>query len=352
MFRSRKSRTAATSNSDASAHHHQEIDDPTDDTSNGPSQSPSNNSSAANLNSGNNLSHNEGNEACNNGGGSRRKGKRKRHSVPINNNSSNEEAHDWRDNVDFDEREDVRAIDSKGKIQLWSGSIQPHDVWFLEKGVRFEVPFNRYYQPIRKGGLVLVKFISNIAKKDEICPIREVNWRKVNATKQGEIVELIRVRENLSFLMVGYTMMQCLGMLNMAKSKIDQLSAEITSTPKPQEEIESEVFNELMYDKDNTNQKSVGYGFGVKRSDVLGVHALLRKRGVTSGNNNIGDQNLKAEFARHKRQTTDLLMRLTSHMTDFLGAVRDGNVTNEMLDSTCSALRSINAQTTGYEYYK
>ncbi|XP_021743347.1 uncharacterized protein LOC110709406 isoform X2 [Chenopodium quinoa] len=129
--------------------------------------------------------------ACRNGGGSRRNAKRKKRSIPVNGNSSIDEAQDWSDGVNFDEREDVCAIDSEGNVQLWSGSIQPHDVWFLEKGVRFEVTFNGFCQPIRKGGSILVKFISSIAKKDDICPIRDVNWQNVNKTMLGDIVNLI-----------------------------------------------------------------------------------------------------------------------------------------------------------------
>ncbi|KAL2934932.1 putative receptor protein kinase ZmPK1 [Bienertia sinuspersici] len=64
---------------------------------------------------------------------------------------------------------------------------------------------------------------------------------------------------------------------DMAKSKVDA-SVASSSSLKPRIEVEDEVFNELMYDKDNSNQNPVGYGFRVKRSDVMGVHALLRKK--------------------------------------------------------------------------
>ncbi|XP_021743321.1 uncharacterized protein LOC110709406 isoform X1 [Chenopodium quinoa] len=150
-----------------------------------------NNSNASQMNFGENSYNDNGNEACRNGGGSRRNAKRKKRSIPVNGNSSIDEAQDWSDGVNFDEREDVCAIDSEGNVQLWSGSIQPHDVWFLEKGVRFEVTFNGFCQPIRKGGSILVKFISSIAKKDDICPIRDVNWQNVNKTMLGDIVNLI-----------------------------------------------------------------------------------------------------------------------------------------------------------------
>ena len=46
--------------------------------------------------------------------------------------------------------------------------------------------------------------------------------------------------------------------------------------------IETEVFNEMMYQQDKPNQRVVGYGHGVSRSHVFGIEAQLR-------NNKIGD---------------------------------------------------------------
>ena len=40
---------------------------------------------------------------------------------------------------------------------------------------------------------MLVKFISDIAKHTELCPIDVENWRKVTKQVQADIVELIRV---------------------------------------------------------------------------------------------------------------------------------------------------------------
>ncbi|KAL2924624.1 Exodeoxyribonuclease 7 large subunit, partial [Bienertia sinuspersici] len=101
-------------------------------------------------------------------------------------------------------------------------------------------------------------------------------------------------------------------LIDMAKSKIDA-SVASSSSSKPRIEVEDEVFNELMYDKDNSNQKPVGYGFGVK-------------------------------FARHKKETANLIMRLSSSVSDLLTAVQSGRVSPETLAATNSALRTITAQ--------
>ncbi|KAL2935913.1 Dynein regulatory complex protein 10, partial [Bienertia sinuspersici] len=308
---------------------------------------------------------------------------------------------------------------AEGKVEVWSGSIQPHDVWLIKGGFRFEVCFNRYYQPIRKGGAVLVKFVADIAKKSVLCPIGVVNWRNVNKQVQADIVELIReiiipdgkiyndamlkhvgkrrqqwkfdlkldtsiqlcqqgnksrmtileelfekyadngreARAMLSHLHTncstsfansidefemehgrepgGYEFFDRTHktkdgvypentntheLIDMPKSKIDASVASLSSS-KPRIEVEDEVFNELMYDKDNSNQKPIGYGFGVKRSDVVGV-----------------------KFARHKKETANLIMRLSSSVSDLLTAVQSGRVSPETLAATNLALRTITAQ--------
>ncbi|KAL2897894.1 hypothetical protein RDABS01_039676 [Bienertia sinuspersici] len=246
----------------------------------------------------------------------------------------------------------MQFTDAKGKVEVWSGSIQPHDVWLIKGGFRFEVCFNRYYQPIRKGGAVLVKFVADIAKKSELCPIGVVNWRNVNKQVQADIVELIRgkfiipdgkiyndamlkhvdtstqlceqgnksrndnpggivrgtwlelvkywysgqskkyadngreARAMLSHLHTngstsfansrdefemehgrepgGYEFFDRTHKTkdgDMAKSKIDA-SVASSSSSKPRIEVEDEVFNELMYDKDNSNQNQLDMGLG------------------------------------------------------------------------------------------
>ncbi|KAL2943542.1 Tryptophan synthase alpha chain, partial [Bienertia sinuspersici] len=131
-------------------------------------------------------------------------------------------------------------------------------------------------------------------------------------------------------------------LIDMEKSKIDA-SVASSSSSKPRIKVEDEVFNELMYDKDNTNQKPVGYGFGVKQSEVMEVNALLRKKGITSKmNNDYNDP--KVKFARHQKETANLIMRLSSSVSDLLTAAQSGGVSPEMLAATNSALRTITAQ--------
>ncbi|XP_057248411.1 uncharacterized protein LOC130590316 isoform X1 [Beta vulgaris subsp. vulgaris] len=82
--------------------------------------------------------------------------------------------------------------DSKGELQLMSGSIQPIDVWH-SRGVRYHVQFNELNQPIRKGGHILVRFLGSVAKDGTYCPIGEKNWHHVDVKLKTKIVMKMRV---------------------------------------------------------------------------------------------------------------------------------------------------------------
>ncbi|XP_057248412.1 uncharacterized protein LOC130590316 isoform X2 [Beta vulgaris subsp. vulgaris] len=81
--------------------------------------------------------------------------------------------------------------DSKGELQLMSGSIQPIDVWH-SRGVRYHVQFNELNQPIRKGGHILVRFLGSVAKDGTYCPIGEKNWHHVDVKLKTKIVMKMR----------------------------------------------------------------------------------------------------------------------------------------------------------------
>ena len=59
--------------------------------------------------------------------------------------------------------------------------------------MRFVVPFNALDQPVRKGGHLLVKFLGDVAKNGELCPIGEISWHKVDRNCKAKIIDLIRV---------------------------------------------------------------------------------------------------------------------------------------------------------------
>ncbi|XP_021840355.2 uncharacterized protein [Spinacia oleracea] len=98
---------------------------------------------------------------------------------------------DWRENVDFDDKEEVMTIDAKGNIGVASGPIQAIDVW-SNNGVRYYVEFNDLCQPLRKGGQILVKFIGSLAKMEPYCPVGETDWKDVDGALKGKLIDEIK----------------------------------------------------------------------------------------------------------------------------------------------------------------
>ncbi|XP_074283755.1 uncharacterized protein LOC141608291 isoform X1 [Silene latifolia] len=76
-----------------------------------------------------------------------------------------------------------------------------------------------------------------------------------------------------------------------------QTEIDIYSSTKPRVQIENEAFNKLMYEGEIPN-RPVGYGFGVKQSDVFGVRSILRKEKFHNGENDgLKLQNMEKKVA-------------------------------------------------------
>ncbi|KAL2904074.1 tRNA-specific 2-thiouridylase MnmA, partial [Bienertia sinuspersici] len=224
---------------------------------------------------------------------------------------------------------------AEGKVEVWSGSIRPHDVWLIKRGFRFEVCFNRHYQPIRKGGAVLVKFVADIAKRSDLCSIGVVNWRNLNKQVQADIVELIRH--------VGKHRQQW---------KFELKPRYLNPTVRTRQQIENDnpggiirekyelclvIFIEMVPQAMLIQEMNLRWNMEEsQRSDVMGVHTLLWKKGIASEMNN-DNNDLKVKFARHQKETADFIMRLSSSVIDLLTAVQSGRISPETLAATNSA---------------
>jgi len=86
------------------------------------------------------------------------------------------------------------------------------------------------------------------------------------------------------------------------------------------------VFDELTYEENP--KRHVGFGFNVDRSDVFVVNGVLRKKGYTFPDNDIELKRVKEELASQK-----------SMFLLILKAMRNGQITNDVLDATEAALR-------------
>ncbi|XP_021747852.1 uncharacterized protein LOC110713707 [Chenopodium quinoa] len=91
------------------------------------------------------------------------------------------------------ESEEIPKQYAKGNTTLVSGIILPIDIW-SNNGVQYYVEFNDLCQPIRKGGHILVKFISMIAKMESHCPVGEKDWKAIDKNFKGKIIKDIRDR--------------------------------------------------------------------------------------------------------------------------------------------------------------
>ncbi|KAJ8436955.1 hypothetical protein Cgig2_018902 [Carnegiea gigantea] len=104
----------------------------------------------------------------------------------------------------------------------------------------------------------------------------------------------------------------------------------LSSSPsKTQVEIENEVFDELIYEKEHPKWP-IDFGFNVDPSDVFGVNGVLRKKGYIFPDNNVELKCVKEELASQKVMFLPMLK-----------AGRNGKITDDFLDATEAALHML-----------
>uniref|UniRef100_A0A803MSC6 Uncharacterized protein n=1 Tax=Chenopodium quinoa TaxID=63459 RepID=A0A803MSC6_CHEQI len=130
----------------------------------------------------------------------------------------------------------------------------PIDVW-SNNDVHYYVEFNDLCHPIKKGGHILVKFISMIAKMESYCPVEEKDWHAIDKHFKGKIITDIR---------------------DDVKAKVEE--SRMIHTKMSKQELEDKAFQQTMY-CDEIPGRLVGYGLGVKKGDIFGVHVVLRREG-------------------------------------------------------------------------
>ncbi|KAL2929670.1 Otolith matrix protein 1 [Bienertia sinuspersici] len=230
---------------------------------------------------------------------------------------------DWPQNIDFDDKEEVLTIDSKGNNTLVSGTVLPIDVW-SNNGVKYFVEFNDLCQPIRKGGHILIRFIGMMAKMETHCPEDE----------HGEKMSLLAlwIKSHMGKDRRFLSGTDTADFVDDVKAKVEQLRLKYPT--KSELELENEAFEETMY-HDEIPDRPLGYGLGVKKGDIYGVRGVLRKEGYGKvQRRNIVMDSVKQEMtALHKRN--DVLEKDNAKMKDqVIGAVRQGKSALELLNCT------------------
>ncbi|KAL2921542.1 Glutathione hydrolase 3 [Bienertia sinuspersici] len=263
------------------------------------------------------------------------------------------------DKPDFDDTVDVVTIDAEGNHSLVSGSIQAVDIW-NNNGVRYYVQFNELHQPIRKGGQLLVKLIGSIAKQERYCPVGELDWHHIDEVlladminviredKHGEEMSLVQLYEDVHMRKDGSFIegTQAQDFLEDVKAKDDILA--INDGSKSRKEVENEVFESLMYGGEPP-KRAKGFGFGVVKSNIYGVHGLLRKEGHGKvhkrplENENVNITVAKnAELVKQNEVLEERVNQNTMLIMSLLEAMRNGKPSTELIDATQSSLRVAN----------
>ncbi|KAL2894417.1 putative elongation factor 1-delta, partial [Bienertia sinuspersici] len=81
---------------------------------------------------------------------------------------------------------------SQKKTLPVSGTIIAVEV-LSTKGSKYVMESNTNYQPLRKGGWVLVKFLSYLARMGDYCPIGALTWPNVANHLKVKIIDKMRV---------------------------------------------------------------------------------------------------------------------------------------------------------------
>ncbi|XP_074296936.1 uncharacterized protein LOC141627601 [Silene latifolia] len=131
-------------------------------------------------------------------------------------------------------------------------------------------------------------------------------------------------------------------------ASIDMETVMQPSNSKSRVQLENEVFNKVMYGKD-TPTRPVGYGYGVKQSDVFGVHSIFIKEGFGCGSStSLALENMKKAVADVTKENKELktkcnesnglLKKMTTQFAQILDLFSTGQATTEVIDMAKSVL--------------
>ncbi|KAL2921926.1 DNA replication and repair protein RecF [Bienertia sinuspersici] len=130
------------------------------------------------------------------------------------------------------------------------------------------------------------------------------------------------------------------------KGKADILA--INDGFKSRKEVENEVLESLMYGGEPPKRPK-GFGFGVVKSNIYGVHGLLRKEGHGKvhkrplENENVNKTVAKnAELVKQNEVLEERVNKNTMLIMSLLEAMHNGKPSTELMDAAQSSLRVTN----------
>ena len=143
-------------------------------------------------------------------------------------------------------------------------------------------------------------------------------WNRTHTTKSGGYVEGTYTQEFMVYqsiklktfiimiTVMAYFIYTFVLLQDIAKSKVDE---RLCDSKQPREVIETEVFNEMMYQEDKRNQCVVGYGHGFTISHVFGIEAQLRKSKMGDCGGTLSDVMRRKSYLLFVERKNDQVMR-------------------------------------------
>lgn len=123
----------------------------------------------------------------------------------------------------------------------------------------------------------------------------------------------------------------------------------MVDSSKSRNAVENEAFEHVMYGGEPP-KRPLGFGFGVVKRNIYGVHGKLRegrcgkvhKRNVENEAMNISLSALNSKNAELEKRNEELQETVNQNSMLFMSvleAIRDGNVSTELIDVARSSLR-------------
>lgn len=88
--------------------------------------------------------------------------------------------------------------DEQGNLKKRRGITRAKDVWTLPSGQRIKVEWNKFGQPIKKGGGILGGWLGTVARRGNMCPIHYISWKVMPLVPfKVDIIKMTRVSISL-----------------------------------------------------------------------------------------------------------------------------------------------------------
>lgn len=82
--------------------------------------------------------------------------------------------------------------DGEGHFIKLRGRINVRAVQSLDAPKKILMPFNKYLQPVKKAGSVFNRFLADVARGPELCPLQHKEWRLVPGIFKDQVIVCIR----------------------------------------------------------------------------------------------------------------------------------------------------------------